>query len=66
MRPPRLQHLGALEHHLATITKQPYNNLRNGLERCESVQRITPGTREGAGLLAVREKGTNPDPPSIQ
>ena len=53
-------------HELATITKQAYHNLRNGLERCESVQRITPGTREGAGLLAVREKGTNPDPPPIQ
>ncbi len=53
-------------HELATITKQAYHNLRNGLERCESVQRITPGTREGAGLLAVREKETNPDPPPIQ
>ena len=53
-------------HELATITKQTYNNLRNSLERCESVQRITPGTREGAGLLAVREKETNPDPPPIQ
>ena len=49
-------------HELATITGYKYGAIRDALDRYESVQRITPGTREGAGLLAVRDPQDPPQP----
>ena len=40
---------------LAAITGRSYNNIRNALEGCESVQRVSAATYGHSGLIAVRD-----------
>ena len=47
---------------LAAITKHSYNNIRNALEGCESVQRISAATYGHSGLIAVHDPQPAPPP----